>query len=173
MRLRPGDLIALALAAILLLPLAFASGPDREKTAWEDWLTRKLLPEQEAQAMMREFLTGQLKPLPLPQTKQEWLARREDLRREILTDIGLADLVPPKWDLKIASKGTLRRDGFHIEKITFESYPGLAIPALLYVPDGIDGRAPGIVSITGHTTVSKTADYIQQRNVNLALRGCI
>ena len=30
-----------------------------------------------------------------------------------------------------------------------------------------------IVSITGHTTVSKAADYIQRRNVNLALRGCV
>src|SRR6266850_7162328 len=48
----------------------------------------------------------------------------------------------------------------------------MAISAVLYVPEGITGRVPGIVSISGHTPVSKAADYVQQRNVNLALRGC-
>jgi len=123
--------------------------------------------------MMRGFLDRQLRPLPLPQTREAWLARRDAIRREILAVLGIDDLVPPKWDLALQSKGTLRRQGYRIEKITFESYPGMAIPAVVYVPEGITGRVPGIVSISGHTPASKAADYVQQRNVNLALRGCV
>ena len=150
--------------------------------------------------MMSRFLAKQLQPLPLPATREAWMARREALRREVLAVLGIDDLVPPKWDLALKSKGTLHRktdlkpvgqreadwqsapqadarsvlpSGYRIEKITFESYPGMAIPAVVYVPEGITGRAPGIVSISGHTPASKAADYVQQRNVNLALRGCV
>jgi len=140
---------------------------------WTAWLSRKLLPETEAATMMPRFVASQLAPLPLPKTREEWLDRRDALRREILIVLGIDDLVPPKWDLALKSKGTMRRDGYRIEKITFESYPGMAISAVVYVPDGISGQVPGIISISGHTNTSKAADYVQQRNVNLALRGCV
>jgi len=166
--------------------------PLPQDKSWEPWLDRKLLPEAEARSMMNRFLERQLCPLPLPATREAWLARREDLRREILAVLGIDDLVPPKWDLAVKSKGTLPRRtdfsasdsgraggkpvlpaAYRIEKITFESYPGMAIPAVLYLPEGITSRVPGIVSISGHTSLSKAADYVQQRNVNLALRGCV
>jgi hypothetical protein len=175
-RLLPlGLVFAIACATCLADPPA-ATGPidgqSRDKS-WEGWLERKLLPEQEAKSMMRGFLQRQLRPLPLPATREAWLARRDGLRREVLAVLGIDDLVPPKWDLGLKSHGTLRRPGYRIEKITFESYPGMAIPAIVYVPEGITGRVPGIVSISGHTPASKAADYVQQRNVNLALRGCV
>jgi hypothetical protein len=144
-----------------------------EDRFWESWLDRKVLPREEANSMMRRFLERQLQPLALPVSREAWLARRETLRREILTVVGIDDLAPPQWDLVLKHKGTLRRKGYRIEKVTFESYPGMAIPAVIYVPEGISGRVPGVVSISGHTNVSKAADYVQHRNVNLALRGCV
>ena len=33
-------------------------------------------------------------------------------------------------------------DGFHIEKVVFESLPGIFVTALVYVPDGPAGRNP-------------------------------
>src|SRR5439155_99339 len=119
------------------------------------------------------FVDRQLKALPLPANREDWLRARQKLRSNILAAIGLTDLLPPAWDLKVQQKGVLSRDGYRIEKLTYESYPGMAIPALLYVPDDVGGRVPCIVSITGHTPVSKAADYIQQRNVNLVRRGCV
>jgi len=140
--------------------------------SWEAHVGRRLLPGDEAKSMMRRFVDGQLQPLPLPESREAWLGKREGLRQDILRRIGLDDLVPATWDLKVQTKGTLRREGYRIEKLTFESYPGKAVAALLYVPEGAPGRVPGVVSITGHTLTSKVADYLQQRSVNLALRGC-
>jgi hypothetical protein len=145
----------------------------RQTDVWKPWLERKLLPVTEAPGMLRAFVEQQLQPLPLPESKQAWLARRDDLRREILTLLGIDDLVPATWDLAITRQGTLQREGYRIERLSFESYPGMAISAVLYVPDGVERRTAGIVSISGHTAISKAADYVQQRNVNLALRGCV
>jgi len=123
---------------------------------------------------MSRFVERALAPLPLPETADAWRARRDALRREVLAVLGLDDLVPPRWSLNVQSKGTLRREGYRIEKLTFESYPGMAVPALLYVPDGVHGRVPGIVSIGGHAyATGKATESIQQRNINLVLRGCV
>jgi hypothetical protein len=149
-----------------------SSAPSLEQLL-DNWLDKKLLPPDEAKGMMRAFVEEQIQPLPIPATHAEWLGRRDALRREILSVVGIDDLVPPSWDLALKEQGTIRRDGYRIAKITFESYPGLTIPALLYIPDNISGRVPGLVSISGHTPLSKAADYIQRRNVNLALRGCV
>ena len=162
----------LPLWSVFAIACASSTGLSEDRS-WEGWLDKKLLPRDEAQGMLRTFLETQLQPLPPPETREAWLARRDDLRREILAVLGLDDLVPPQWDLALQSKGTLRRQGYRIEKVTFQSYPGMTIAAVVYVPEGITGRVPGIVSISGHATASKAADYVQQRNVNLALRGCV
>jgi len=146
--------------------------PTADRT-WEPWLERKLFPVGEGQAMMQRFLEKQLEPVPRPLSREAWLSARESLRRKILAVVGIDDLVPAKWNLHLQPKGTLQRDGYRLEKFTYESYPGMAVPALLYVPQNVPGRLPGIVSISGHTPASKAADYVQQRNINLALRGCV
>ncbi|MCR4412294.1 MAG: acetylxylan esterase [Thermoguttaceae bacterium] len=141
---------------------------------WKPWLLRRWLPPAEAEGMMRRFVDQHLRPVALPKSRDEWLGRRDRLRRDVLGMLGIDDLVPPKWDLKIRPKGTIRRDGYRIEKLTFESYPGMAVPALVYVPEGLRGPAPGIVSIAGHVYgLGKAADFLQQRNVNLVRRGCV
>ncbi len=124
--------------------------------------------------MMVRFLEAQLKPLPLPDSAEAWRSRRDTLRREIRAILGLDDLLPARWSLNIQHKDTLQRDGYRIEKLTYESYPGLAVAGLLYVPDGITGKMPGIVSIGGHAyAYGKAFEQTQHRNVNLALRGCV
>src|SRR5947209_1618816 len=107
------------LSADSLQPPSPAVQVSEESTAktqdrsWETWLERKILPAGEAQSMMRSFLEEQLRPLlPLPQSRRAWLERREDLRREVLTVLGIEDLAPATWDLALRSKGTLQRDGY-------------------------------------------------------------
>lgn len=152
---------------------ARVGGAAQASAVWQPWLSRELLPAEEAKGMMQAFVEKQIEPLPLPGKLDDWTSHREKLRLEILRILGIDDLVPAKWDLKLTNKGSIQREGYRIEKITFETYPGFASAALLYIPDGINERAPGIVSISGHTTESKAADYVQLRNVNLVKRGCV
>jgi len=57
-----------------------AAEPEPLDRSWEGWLGRKILPEKAAAGMMRGFLERQLQPLPLAQTREAWLARRDALR---------------------------------------------------------------------------------------------
>ena len=44
--------------------------------------------------------------------------------------------------LNVRITGTIQRDGYRIEKLYYESLPGLYVPANLYIPDNINGKAP-------------------------------
>ena len=164
--------IALCAASICAAGLGQPGGA-ADSGSWHGWLTRPVLLPDEAASMIPRFLEQQLAPLPLPATREAWLRQREQLRRDVLRSLGIDDWMPPAWDIDVRSKGSLQREGYRIEKLTFQSYPGMAIPALLYLPDRVAGRVPGVISISGHTLTSKAADYVQQRNVNLVLRGCV
>ncbi len=41
-----------------------------------------------------------------------------------------------------SSAGSVRRSGYRIDKIVFDTEPGITVPALLFVPETISGRAP-------------------------------
>ncbi len=54
------------------------------------------------------------------------------------------------------------------------SQPGLVIPALLYEPDDIPEKTPGVLNLNGHVgPPGKAVDYKQIRCVNMARRGMV
>jgi dienelactone hydrolase len=70
--------------------------------------------------------------------------------------------------------GTLKREGYHIEKIVYEALPNQKVPAHLYVPDGLKGRAPAILFYNGHWWVdSKTKPDFQAFCINMARLGFV
>src|SRR4051812_41711212 len=155
--------LAIALALIGSLPDA--------------WFTDPILPPDVAKNEVRRWVDAQLIPLPLAEggSVHDWETRRAATREALLDVIGLRGDWPPSWPLRVQVKETLRRDGYTIEKLTYESWPGMAVPALLYVPERIPPeKAPGVVSISGHHyRAGKAADYVQARNVNLVRRGFV
>jgi hypothetical protein len=64
-------------------------------------------------------------------------------------------------------------EGYRIRKLRFEAVPGLWVPALLYEPTELSGRAPVFLNVNGHDGAGKAADYKQLRCINLAKRGII
>jgi cephalosporin-C deacetylase-like acetyl esterase len=51
----------------------------------------------------------------------------------------------PAGDLKVKPFGEVKREGYRIEKLTFESAPGIVIPALLFLPEGAPGKRTPIL----------------------------
>jgi pimeloyl-ACP methyl ester carboxylesterase len=54
-----------------------------------------------------------------------------------------------KAPLKTRSYGQIARSGYRIEKVTYESEPGILIPALLFLPEGSQTRKPAVVYVDG------------------------
>jgi len=76
------------------------------------------------------------------------------VKREILTHMNSIERTGTKVNARLA--GTIDSDDFTVEKIIFESSPGILVPANVYVPKGITGRVPGILITEGHSAAGKS-----------------
>ncbi|MBY0513519.1 MAG: prolyl oligopeptidase family serine peptidase [Gemmataceae bacterium] len=92
-------------------------------------------------------------------TREAWEERRPELRRQFLDMMGLWPL-PPRTDLHVTVTGTVEADSFTVEKLHFQSVPGLYVTANLYVPKASPGRKPGesskfpaVLYVCGHGNV--------------------
>jgi dienelactone hydrolase len=90
-------------------------------------------------------------------TREDWERRRPELRRQFLEMMGLWPL-PPRTDLKAAVTGKVEADGFTVEKVVFQSRPGLYVTADLYLPQPAGAspatrKFPAILYVCGHANV--------------------
>ncbi|MGJ5813288.1 alpha/beta hydrolase family protein [Paludibaculum fermentans] len=69
----------------------------------------------------------------------------------------LIDYHQPAGALSVKPFGTLARSGYRIEKLVYETEPGIVIPALLFVPEG-GGRHPGVLYVDGAGKAARVAD---------------
>ena len=65
---------------------------------------------------------------------------------------------PPKCALDPKVTGTIELDTYRVDKLMFQSRPGIWVTASLYVPHQIDGQAPAVVGTCGHSMEGKAAD---------------
>ena len=73
---------------------------------------------------------------------------------------------PASGPLNIRTYGTLPRSGYRIEKLVYESEPGILIPAVLYVPETHSaGRSPAILYADGQGkhAVSEAAELLVRK----------
>jgi hypothetical protein len=87
-------------------------------------------------------------------SKSDWEKKRPELRRQFLEMLGLWPL-PAKTDLMATVTGTVAADSFTIEKIHFQSVPGLYVTGNLYLPKKAKFPAPTILYVCGHATTIK------------------
>jgi dienelactone hydrolase len=98
---------------------------------------------QETQRLEQRFLDG-------AKTREEWEARKPRLRREYFEMLGLWPL-PEKTPLQATITGTVEHGEVVIDKLHFQSRPGLYVTANLYRPKKSDGRLPAILYVCGHS----------------------
>jgi hypothetical protein len=94
-------------------------------------------------------------------SRADWEKMRPELRRQFLDMMGLWPL-PERTDLKPVVTGTIDADSFTIEKLHFQSLPGLYVTANLYVPKKAKLPAPAVLYVCGHGGV--TVDKVPYGN---------
>ncbi len=88
-------------------------------------------------------------PFHVPETPQQWKARREYVRRQVLVSQGLWPL-PPKTPLNAVIHSRRDMGDYTIEKVYFESLPGFYVTGNLYRPKNIRGKVPAVACPHGH-----------------------
>ncbi len=94
------------------------------------------------------------RPLDGINSAEEWKARRPDLQRRLLEMLGLWPF-PDKPDLQPRITGTLEQPDFVVEKLVFQSLPGLYVTGNLYRPKEVKRPLPAILYVCGHARVEK------------------
>ena len=79
----------------------------------------------------------------------DWKKQRESLREHLLWLLGLNPM-PERTPLNARITGRLSRPGYVVEKLVFESQPGLLVTANFYLPAGGDAPVPCVLYLCGH-----------------------
>ncbi len=137
-------------------------------------LSRKLLRNRHTRIMMN-YYAEKLPRLETPASAAEWKSRTARIRRDLLKTVFLTGLDPDVNDRPpdVRWRGVLKGNGYRIRKLHYEGYPGMRIPALLYEPENLRGKAPAVLNPNGHHRGGKAMDYKQVRCINLAKRGML
>ncbi|MGH7362090.1 MAG: hypothetical protein ACREJI_10815, partial [Candidatus Methylomirabilales bacterium] len=159
--------MTILLLAVLLSP--------QDRTDLKPILAREVIGKHKALEDVQAYLEPRIPPMPEAASAAEWERIAARLRADVLEKVvfrGEAarwrDAVP-----RVEWAGEPAGAGYRIRKLRFEALPGLWTPALLYVPDKLDGKVPVHLAVNGHDGKGKAADYKQARCINLAKRGMI
>lgn len=87
-------------------------------------------------------------------TLADWEARREEYHRQLSEMLGLYPW-PERTPLNVQVSGTIEDDAVIVEKLTFESMPGLYVTGNLYRPKEQTGKLPAVLYVCGHGRVVK------------------
>jgi hypothetical protein len=104
-------------------------------------------------------------------TEADLLVLQDELRAKAMRIMG--GLPSEKTPLNARVAGSVPMDGYRIDKLVFESLPGIHVTALVYVPDAPTGRKPAVLLACGHSELGKAYARYQEIAARLARRGYV
>jgi hypothetical protein len=102
-------------------------------------------------------------------TEKDLVAVQKKIEEQLMAMLG--GLPTEHTPLHARVTGTIPMDGFHIEKLIYESVPGVYVTAHVYVPEDGKSKHPGILVPAGHSTNGK--NHYQPICQRLVQRGYV
>lgn len=91
-------------------------------------------------AVIQDVSAREAEQSPLGKKKNMEMMKPDEMKSALGKCLG--GTWPQGADLKPKIRETIQKDGYRIESLTYEVEPGEAVPAMLLIPDGIDGETP-------------------------------
>jgi hypothetical protein len=165
--------VLISIAVVLSFSSAVYADPSVDVSPM---LARPVIGGDLALAEVQRYCDARVPVMPPLTTAEAWQAEADRLRREVLDRVVFRGQTAAwreaplgfEWLETIAGG-----PGYSVRKLRYEALPGLWIPALLYLPDVLDGRVPAILNVNGHTALGKQYPPKQIRCINQAKRGMI
>ena len=101
-------------------------------------------------------------------TENDWRQYQAEIKGKLQDVMGV---FPPKTPLNPVITEKIRKDGFSMEKLYFESRPNYYVTAILFLPDGIKQKRPAILYCNGHSGFRR--DTYQRIIMNYVKKGFI
>ena len=104
-------------------------------------------------------------------TKEELFGRGRRMREDFIRAVG--GFPAGRCPLNAQTVAKVKRDGYVVEKVLFESWPGVHVPAHLFLPDDPQYKPPypAILLTCGHANNGKGSDKYQRGAVLAAKAG--
>ena len=87
-------------------------------------------------------------------TLEDWTNTRPTLQRQLREMLGL-DPMPERSPLEPVITGHIDQEDIQVEKLHFQSLPGLYVTANLYLPKTVEAPLPTILYVCGHAIVKE------------------
>ncbi len=165
----------LIVGAVVQTVLPINSFGDEPSTI-KSWLGRQILTPGQTLAETQNYVEGRLPPFPMATKVSDWEQHAARIRQDVLDRVVFRGEAAAWRDAagKVEWFDTIEGGpGYHIKKLRYEALPGLWVPALLYVPEKLEGKVPVVMNVNGHDQNGKAAKYKQIRCINLAKRGMV
>jgi len=160
----------LVLTFLLLMGSSFTDAA----SPLEDVLQRPILDANTTQAETIRLAAPKVPTMPECETRKEWETHAEQIRSDVLDKVILRG-VPTAWRDGPVNVEMLDEipcgPGYRMQKLRYEAVPGFWIPAILYLPEKLEGKMPVFMNVNGHDGKGKQANYKQIRCINQAKRG--
>ncbi len=104
------------------------------------------------------------------QTERAWLKRQGWVKATLQEVIGP---FPKRTPLNPRIISVLKKDGYRIEKLVYESMPGLFVTGCLFIPEAGRGKAPAVLNVIGHNQDSFRDELYQIVYLNLVKKGFV
>ncbi|HEX4608937.1 MAG TPA: alpha/beta hydrolase family protein [Urbifossiella sp.] len=105
-----------------------------------------------------------------PTSPAAWAEQAAKLRADLLAAWG--GFPAEKCPLDPQDHGELKRDGYVVKKVSFQTLPGVRVPANLYLPAG-GGKRAALLMVHGHWKGAKQDPVVQARCIGAAKLGFV
>lgn len=171
----PGNCLMKSAAAIFLLPFLMLVPAYGQTGISKEDIT---VLDEPADHMMRDYLTALVDRqfaarnsyLSTLRTAEDWDRWAQTIRDSMRSWTGP---FPERTPLNPRVTGRFGREGYVVEKILFESRPGIYVSASMYLPEGVSFPRPAVLNVIGHSPTGKARDKVQQRSIVQAKRGFV
>lgn len=144
----------------LLLSLLLNTSQDTTLCVGHYWT------EEEAKISMQEFASEW-------NNLGEWENRASRIKTQILEGMQFHKMPEITGNFNAVIRNTRQMDGYIVENIAIESFPGFYITGNLYRPLEGEGKHAAILCPHGHLKDKRFTDYLQFRSAALARMGAV
>src|SRR6185503_7818145 len=132
-------------------------------------------PEEQPRKMLHTYLLSECgkqfdarrKAVAELKTPEDVKKRQETLRAKFIEALGG---LPEKTPLNAKVVGSLKGEGFRVDKVIYESRPDHHVTANFYIPEG-KGPFPGVLVPCGHSDNGKASEAYQRACILMARNG--
>jgi len=139
-------------------------------SGWKRWTDAQNMLYHHISEQAFQLLKDRRKKIATLKTEGQWIKRQQEVKKILMDIVGP---FPEKNPLNPKIVGVIKKNGYRLEKIIYESRPDFYVTACLFIPDGLTSKAPVILNPIGHSDDGFRGQLYQTVILNFVKKGFV